>query len=174
MWISGKKMPGIQRIVIVLCFVLACSAQLVLEGDAEESDEGQGQPQRRVATDPMTRMLQWGVENSDLSDFAQRAQLIRKFLAHDEPCLFPAPPFAIIDVPQHTFAWTFELFIAVSKVVVPCVDFRFDPRTNAGEGKMQPPPVDREAMDLLFGDKVAANSSQKYEHAYERMQTCAH
>jgi hypothetical protein len=70
-------MQSFSRLFLIWCLVLACKAQLVLD-DSEESDDVQSQNERRVATDPMTRMLQWGVENSDLSDFAQKAKLVRE------------------------------------------------------------------------------------------------
>jgi hypothetical protein len=73
-----KIMKGLSRLFLIWCLVLACKAQLVLD-DGDDSDEGQVQNERRIPTDPMTRMLQWGVENSDLSDFAQKAKLIREF-----------------------------------------------------------------------------------------------
>eukprot|EP00285_Hemiselmis_virescens_P018342 CAMPEP_0173393210 /NCGR_PEP_ID=MMETSP1356-20130122/21978_1 /TAXON_ID=77927 ORGANISM="Hemiselmis virescens, Strain PCC157" /NCGR_SAMPLE_ID=MMETSP1356 /ASSEMBLY_ACC=CAM_ASM_000847 /LENGTH=292 /DNA_ID=CAMNT_0014351195 /DNA_START=66 /DNA_END=940 /DNA_ORIENTATION=- len=84
----------------------ACHAQIVLDDepgagleDADAGGEGGGGVERKEATDPMTRMLQWGMENSDLSEMARKAQLVR-------------------------------------------------------EGKMKPQPVDREAMDALFGSKA--------------------
>lgn len=76
------------RILVLACLLALAGAQLVLEdepgaslmdgNDGEMTAGAAGGAQRQEAKDPMTRMLQWGMENSDLDEFAKKAQLIRE------------------------------------------------------------------------------------------------
>lgn len=79
------SLPMCSRLLVLACLAALATAQLVLEDEpgaalmeGADGDLKGRKAERREATDPMTRMLQWGMENSDLSGFAQKAQLIRE------------------------------------------------------------------------------------------------
>lgn len=52
-----------------------------------------------------------------------------------------------------------------------CIDSHLSPRA-LGEGKLKVEPVDREVMDILFGDKVKGQAC-KHTHTHTGWQACA-
>ena len=66
-------------VFLLLCFTHSRS-QLILD-DVAEDDEDLSQPQPPAhpePTDPMTKLLQWGVDNTDKNSLAERAKAIRE------------------------------------------------------------------------------------------------
>ncbi|EKX48151.1 hypothetical protein GUITHDRAFT_106227 [Guillardia theta CCMP2712] len=65
------------RTTVVFLFFVLTSAQLVLEDVPVEQEDKRAQGAGQAA-DPMTRMLQWGVDHTDKETLAERARAIRE------------------------------------------------------------------------------------------------
>ena len=77
----AKCRASLVSLTTLLCCTLVCT-QLVLDDLPEDSvDELAQGGASREATDPYTKILQWGVDNMDRSSVAEQAKAIREVTA---------------------------------------------------------------------------------------------
>mmetsp|Transcript_11420 Transcript_11420/g.17984 ORF Transcript_11420/g.17984 Transcript_11420/m.17984 type:complete len:389 (+) Transcript_11420:97-1263(+) len=63
---------------LLLVLLVTARAQLVLDDVVEPDDVQDPDAKQQEATNPLTRMLQWGVDNTDKDSLAERARAIRE------------------------------------------------------------------------------------------------